>query len=159
MQLLACPHQKPLKQQIVEAFRGEQRIGDALDRILVEIEAGGAEGEIEIDQRGGDADLGGQRPGEIVRDRGRTAAALGAGEGEHLADRLGFRRRVEIGDRLDHLHRVKRGHQVLADALADQFAIERDVVGAADHDDLGRRIADACQPLQLRHQRPGLGFA
>ena len=38
--------------------------------------------------------------------------------------------------------RADRRDQVVADAAAHQFAIERDVVDAADHDDAGAGVAD-----------------
>ena len=66
-----------------------------------------------------------------------------------VADRLGLRIVVEIGDRLHELQRRDRLDQVLADAALQQIAIEHDVVGVPDHDDLGAGIAALGQPIEL----------
>ena len=96
--MLGALRQQAVEQHLVEPLRARQRVGDALHRILVEIEAGGAEGQIEI----GDDDVGlqdlRQRPGRVVADRRRADAALGADEGVDVADGLGLGIVVEIGD-------------------------------------------------------------
>ena len=119
----------------------EHRVGDALRRILVVVEAGGAEGEVEIGDDGIQRQIARDRPGDIVRDGGCADAALGADDGDDPADGLGFRRREQAANRAHHVERVDRRDHVVADAAAHQFAIERDVVDAADHDDAGSGIA------------------
>ncbi len=47
-QMLGAFGQQAIKQHFVEAIRARQGIGNALHRILIEIEAGRAEGEIEV---------------------------------------------------------------------------------------------------------------
>ena len=90
-QVLGALRQQAVEIDLVEPFRREDRLGDALRRILVEIDVGGAEGEIEI----GDDDVGleqrGDRPGDIVGDGRGADAALGADEGDRAAERLGVR--------------------------------------------------------------------
>ena len=76
-------------------------------------------------------------------------AALGADEGVDVADRLGVRIVVEIGDRLHELQRRDRLDQVFADAALQQIAIEHDVVGVPDHDDLGAGVAALGQAVEL----------
>ena len=86
-QMLGALGQQAVEQHLVETLGARQRVGDALHRILVEIEAGGAEGEIEI----GDDDVGledlRQRPGRVVADGRRADAALGADEGDRRGRR------------------------------------------------------------------------
>ena len=62
--------------------------------------------------------------------------------GDDAADRLGFRRREQAADRAHDVERVDRRDDVVADAAAHQFAIQRDVVDAADHDDAGAGVAN-----------------
>ena len=56
---------------------------------------------------------------------------------------------IEPGDRFDDLQLVQRRHQIFADALAHQLAIENDVVEMADDDDLGGGVADLGQLIEL----------
>ena len=126
----------------VDAIRREHGVGDALRRVLIVVEPGGAEGEVEIGDDGIHREVARDRPGDVVGDRGRADAALGADDGDDPADRLGFRRREQVADRAHDVDRVDRRDDVVADAAAHQFAIERDVVDAADHDHAGAGVAD-----------------
>ena len=47
-QIVGAFRQQPIDKSGIDAFRGEHGVGDALRRILVEIEPGGPECEIEI---------------------------------------------------------------------------------------------------------------
>ena len=147
--MLGALGQQAVEQHLVEALRARERVGDALHRILIEIEPGRAEGEIEI----GDDDVGlqdlRQRPGRVVADGRRADAALGADERIDVADRLGLGIVVEIGDRLHQLQRRDRLDQVFADAALQQIAIEHDVVDVPDDDHLGARIAVLRQAIEL----------
>ena len=110
--------------------------------ILIVVEAGGAEGEVEIGDHGIQREIARDRPGDVMRDGGSADAALGADDGNDPADRLGFRRRKQSAYRTHHVERIDRRNHVVADAAAHQFAIKRDVVDAADHDDAGSGVAD-----------------
>ena len=71
----------------------------------------------------------------------RADAALGADHGDDAAERLRAGGAEKLGDRLDEVHDLERRDKIFADAAGDQLAIERDVVGAAEHDDFGSRVA------------------
>ena len=120
----------------------EHRVGDALRRVLIVVEAGGAEGEVEIGDDGIERQIARDRPGDVVGDGGGADAALGADDGDDAADRLGFRRREQAADRAHDVDGADRRDHVVADAAADQLAIEHDVVDAADHDHAGAGVAD-----------------
>ena len=47
------------------------------------------------------------------------------------------------------MQRIERRHEIFADAAAHQFAIEFDIVDAADDEDLRRRIADIGEPVDF----------
>ena len=120
----------------------EHRLRDALRRILVVVEAGGAEGEVEVGDHRIQRQVARDRPGDVVGDGGGADAALGADHRDDASDRLGFRRREQVADRAYHVDRHDRRDDVVADAAAHQFAIERDVVDAADHDHAAAGVAD-----------------
>ena len=77
-------HQCHRGSRAVEPLGTRQRLGDALGCVLVEVEGRRAEREIEIDERGVDMGVLGERPGEVVGNRGGPHAALGADEGNAL---------------------------------------------------------------------------
>ena len=110
-------------------------------RVLVVVEAGGAEGEVEIGDHRIQRQIARDRPSDVVGDGGSADAALGADHGDDAADGLGFRRREQVADRPHHVDGGDRRDYVVADAAAHQFAIERDVVDLADHDDAGSGVA------------------
>ena len=116
--------------------------------ILVVVEAGGAEGEIEIGDHGIQREIARDRPGDVMRDGRRADAALGADDRDDAADGLGFRRREQAANRAHHVDGVDRRDHVVADAAAHQFAIQRDVVDPADHDDAGAGIADGREMIE-----------
>jgi len=53
----------------------------------------------------------------------------------------GLRCREQAANRAHHIDGVHRPDDVVVDAAAHQFAIRRDIVDAADHDDAGSGIA------------------
>ena len=79
-----------------------------LRRVLIVVEAGGAEREVEIGDHGIQREIARDRPGHVVRDGGRADAALGADDGDDAADGLGFRRRKQPADRAHHVEGVDR---------------------------------------------------
>ncbi len=155
-QMLAALDQQPVEQHVVQALGRGQRVGDALGGLLVEIQAHGAERQVEIDHRGVDMQLLGDAPADIVRQGGGAGTATGADKGHHPADRA--RRRIEIkaGDRLDDLQRRQRCHQIFRGAAAHQFAVQLHVIDAADHHHLGGGIAHFGQAIEFvqRISRP-----
>ena len=91
----------------------------------------------------------GDRPGDVVRDHRRADAALAADEGDRAAERVGAAVDIEIGRSLRISASVDRRDQIFADAAADEFAIEVDVVDMADDDDLGAGVADFGEAVEL----------
>ena len=124
-QMVGAFRQQAVDERGVDAVGREHRVGDALRRILVVVEAGGAEGEIEIGDDRVEREIARDRPGDVVRDGGSADAALGADDGDDAADRLGVRRREQTADRAHDVEGVDRRDQVVADAAPHQFAIER----------------------------------
>jgi len=121
---------------------GLARVGDALDGILIEVEARRAEGQVVVDDAGARAEVLGHGEGDIVRQGRGADAALGPHECQGAADEGGGGVGVEAGDGAHQLQRVQRRHEVFAHAPAHQLAIQADVVGLPDHHDLGARVAD-----------------
>ena len=92
-QLVAAFGQQAIDEIGVDALGREHRLGDALRRVLVEVETRRAEAEIEVGDDGRHVEPGGEMPGEIVRDRRGADAALGADDRHDAADRLRVRAR------------------------------------------------------------------
>ena len=126
----------------------EHRVGDALQWILVVVEARGPEREVKIDDDGIKRKVACDRPGDIVRDGGRAHAALGADDRDDASGRHRILCGEEAADRSDHVERLDRTDHVVVDAAAHQFPIGHVIVGAADHDDAGAGIAMACQLIE-----------
>ena len=149
---LGALRQKASEQHLGETLGARQRFRDALHRVLVEVEARGAERESEI----GDDDVARQRlrqgPRDVVADGRRTDATLGADERVDVTDRIGIRIVVEVGDAFHDLQRRHRRDQVFADAALQQLAVEHHVVGLADDDDLGAGVAALGQTVELVQQ-------
>ena len=141
--------EQAVEEDVVEPLGRVDRLGDALRRILVEVEAGGAEGEVEIGDDDVVLEIAGDRPGDVVGDHRGADAALAADEGDGAAERLGRAIDVELADRLDDAHEVDRDDEILADAAPHQLAVELDVVDVADDDDLGAGVADLGEAVEL----------
>jgi hypothetical protein len=65
--MLARLEQQTIEQHVVEPFGRGERVGDALARLFVEIEARRAERQVEIDDRRVDVKAVGDAPADIVR--------------------------------------------------------------------------------------------
>ncbi len=139
--MIGALRQQAVDEGGVDAVGRKHRFGDALRRILIEIEAGGAEREIEIGHHRIEHQVARERERDIVGDGGGADAALGADHGDDAADRLGIGRREQSAHRAHDLQGADRRDQIVADAAPDQLAIERDVVHAADDDDAGAGVA------------------
>ena len=140
-ELVAALRQQPVDQVGVEAIGAEHRLGDALGRILVEVEAGRAEGNVEIDDNRGKTVIAGDGPRQVVADRRRPNPSLGADDRDGAADGVGTRRPEKLGERGNEVENADRCDEVLADATAHQLAVQHDFVGMADDDDLGAGVA------------------
>ena len=150
--MVAAFRQQPVDQDSVDAFGGEHRVGDALRRVLIVVEPGGPEGEVEI---GDDRRLvgdGGERPGEIVGDGRGADPALRADDRDDSSERLCARRPEEVRDGLNEIDDLVGRREILADAPRDQLAVERDVVGPSEDDHLRPRIAVLGELVELGEQ-------
>ena len=101
----------------------------------------------------------GDRPSEVVRNRGGADAAARADHGDDAAGERLVRVHIEPADRADEVERLHRRHDVFAHAAAHQLAEEGDIVDRADDDDLGafldhlRQAIQGVQHLLALHQR------
>jgi hypothetical protein len=97
-QAVAAFGQQPVDQHLVDALRGAQRLHDALRRIEVEVEPGGAESEVEIGDHRIDGKVARHEPADMMGDGARADAALGADESldRPTGAALGSRNRLPI---------------------------------------------------------------
>ncbi len=102
-QVVGAFRQQPVDEGGIDAIGREHRVGNPLRGILVVVEAGGAERQIEVGDHGIQVHVAGDRPGDVVGDDGGADAALGADHGQYLADRLGVRRVEKRADRAHHV--------------------------------------------------------
>ena len=102
-EMVGAFRQQAVDERGIDAIGREHRVRDALRRILVVVEAGGAEREVEIGDHRIQREIARDRPGDVVGDGGCADAALGADDGDDAADRLGFRRREQPADRAHHV--------------------------------------------------------
>ena len=141
IQMIGALGEQAVDKRGVDAVGREHRLGDALRRILIEIETGGAEGQIEIGHDRIELEIVRDREADIVGDGGRADATLGADHRDDAADRLGVGRRIQPADRAHDLQHVDRRNQIIADAAPHQLAVERDVIHTADDDDTRAGVA------------------
>ena len=88
MQIVAAFRQQAIDQRGVDAVGREHRLGDALRRILVEVEPRRAKPRSRSRDDGVHLQFGGEMPGDVGNRRGADAA-LGADHSDHAAERLG----------------------------------------------------------------------
>ena len=148
-QMIGAARQQPVEHHLVEALRRSQSIGNPLQRILVEIETGRAEGQIEIGDHHVALERRGDGEGGVVADGARAGAAFSADKGNDLTHRPRLRIGVDGRNALDDLHHLDRGHDIFADAAAQELAIEQHVVDMADGNDLGAGIADLGETVEF----------
>jgi hypothetical protein len=116
--------------------------------ILVVVESGGAEREIEVHNDRLKAQVATDRPRDIVRDGRSPDATLGADYGYDAAYRLGIGCGKQVADRPHDVDGANGRHQIFADPAARQLAIKPDVVDAAKHDHPRTGIADLRQLIE-----------
>jgi hypothetical protein len=85
-----------------------------------------------------------------VANGARARSALRADKGDGLADRPYFRIAIQARQGLDDLEHAYGSDQILADAAAQELAIEHDVVEMADDHDLGGGVAEPRQAIEFR---------
>jgi len=107
-QMVGAARQQAIDEGGIDPVRGEDRVSHALRRILVVIQSGRAEGEIEIRNHRIERKVARDRPRDIVGDRGGADAALGADDRDDAPDGFGVRRREQAADRADHVDRQNR---------------------------------------------------
>jgi len=81
--------EQPVEIHLVDALGREDGFRDALGGVLIEVDVGGAEGEVEVGHHHLGLEQRGHGPGQIVGHGGGADAALGADEGDGAAHRLG----------------------------------------------------------------------
>ncbi len=121
-----------------------------MHRILVEIETGGAERQIEVGNHHLVAQGRGDGEGDVVANGARPGTTLGADKGHDPAEGRRFGVGMDGGEAIDELRHAERRHDIVAHAAPQQLAIEQDVVDMADGDDLGGRIADLGEAIEIR---------
>ena len=84
-----------------------------------------------------------------MADGARARAALGADKGDDLPDRAGLRIGIDVGDAVDDLQHLDRRHDIFAHPPAQQLAVQQHVVDMADGHDLGARIADLGETVEI----------
>ena len=135
---------------MVHLLAGADRVGEAMRGVLVEVESGGAEGEVHVEDEHVLPQVLRDRPGDVVR-HGRTArAAFGRHKGDGTPDRRRAFDRKQVGNGRDDLAGARGQDDIFGDARADQLAIEHDVIGVAENDETGRRVADLGEASESR---------
>ena len=112
------------------------RLGDALRRILVEVDVGGAVRQIEIGKNGFSREQIGDAKGTVMGDRRGADASLGARDGDDAPDRLCIGCAIEATNGAHHLHRADGSNQVIADPATKELAVKHHVVVTPDDDSL-----------------------
>ncbi len=115
--------QQTIDERRIDTIGREHRIGDSLRGILVVVETGGTECEIEIGDDGIQPHIARDRPGDVVRDSGCADAAFCADDCDDPADGLCLQRRIQTANRAHYIKGINRPDHVVADPAAYQFAI------------------------------------
>src|SRR5581483_481319 len=143
--------EQTVEQRAVGPVGLEYRVGDALHRVLVVVEAGGAEGEVKIDHHRIQREIARDRPGDVVRHGRGADAALGADYGNHPAGGHGLGRREQAADRAHDVEHADRADHVIVDAAANQLAIGHVIGFVADDDYAGAGVAHARELVEHGH--------
>ncbi|MNS56070.1 hypothetical protein D3C72_889200 [compost metagenome] len=151
-QLVGAADHHPVQQGGVQTVRLAQGVGDAAQRVLVEVQPGGAERQVIVDDDGVDADPLAHGVGGVVGHGRGPGPAARADEGDGPPDEGLSRVGEQAADGRDQLQRLQGRHQVFTDPAPHQFAEQQDVVGRADDHHLGARVADLGQLVDLPQQ-------
>ncbi len=145
---VAALGQHPIDERGVDTVGVEHGVRNALQRILIEIERGRAEGEVEIgDDRGHLGDRR-KRPGQVVRNRRSADTALCPHHPDQPAERFGAGRAEEFGDCAQEIDDVDRRYEIFVDAARHELAIKNDIVRPAKDDDLRPGVAQMRQRVE-----------
>src|SRR5258706_4360504 len=85
-EMFAALDEEPVEKHVVEPLGRGQRVSYSLTRVFVEIQASGSERQIEVHDRGIDAQLFSDVPADIVGNGRGPGAAARAGKSHHAAD-------------------------------------------------------------------------
>ena len=140
--MVSAFRQQPIDKRVVDAVWRKDCFGNALRGVLVEIESGGTEGQVEVGDDGIEHQIARDREPDIVGYGRGPYPAFGADHGDDAADRFGVRRGKQPAHCAHDLQRVDRRDQIIADAAAHQLTVQRNVVRPADDDHPRRRIAN-----------------
>jgi hypothetical protein len=124
-------------------------------RVLIEVEARGAERQIEIENEHVLAEMLADGPRDIVRDRRAARAALGGNERNRAPDRRRAFGGKQVGDGVDDRLRTRGQNEIFRHARADQLAIEQHVVDMSEHDQPRCRVAHLGEPIQATRNLVG----
>src|SRR5215471_6841257 len=149
-QIVRAFRQEPIHEGGINPVWREYRIGDSLRWVLIEIETGRAERQIEIRHDGIELQVARNGPRDIVGDRGSANATLGADNGNHAADRLGIGGTEQSANPAYDIEWPNRSDEVFADAASDQLAVEHDVIEPTDDNDAGPRVAHLGELVETR---------
>ncbi len=140
-QMLGALREQPVEIDLVDAFRREHRLGNALRRVLVEIDICRAERQIEIGNHHFRSEQRRHAPCQIVGDGRGADATFCANESDGTADRIGLGIDEDgRDDTHDVGHRYRRD-DILRNTRPDQLAVKPDIVVMADDHDFGAWIA------------------
>src|SRR5262249_13035098 len=148
--MVGALRQQAINERAVRSIRLEDGVGNSLRRILVEVETGGPEGEVEIDDDAVELEIARDRPSYIMCDRRCADAAFRTPNGDDSADCYGFRSGEQAADRPHHVEGADGPDDVVVDTTAHQLAIRRLIVLAADNDNACPRIAHGRQFVEAR---------
>ena len=141
-QIVRALRQQAIKHGVVQAIRRVNGVRDTLQRVLIEVDPGRSKRQIKVSDDRGHSQSGGDRPGDVVRDRGRADAALGSVDGDDAPERRLAGLAVKTGNHANEIKDVDGFDEIFADAARDQGPIEFDVIGAPHNDDACRVIAE-----------------
>src|SRR6185312_14857911 len=121
---------------------------DSLHWILIVVETGCAEREVEIYNDGVEREIACDGPGDVMRHGGRTDPAFRADDRDHSADGHCLGCGEQAANRPHDIKGIDRSNDVIVDTAPHQFAIGRDIVLAADDDHTCSGIAHGCKLIE-----------
>ncbi len=157
-EVIGAFRQQPVDEARVDAFRREHRVGDSLRRILVVVETGGAERQIEVGHDRIELQVAGDRPGDVVGDGRRPDPAPRPDDRDGTADRPRVGCREQARHRAHHVEHGDRRHEVVAHAAAHELAVEHNVVELADHQHARAGVAHFSQRIEAADQIVAAAF-
>ena len=158
-EIVAALRQEAVDEVRVEAVGREDRLRHALRRILVEVEAGRAEGDVEVHDHRRHRQVPRHGPGRVVGHRGRADAALRPDKGDRAPDGIGAGLGEQLGHGAHHRQRLDGGDHVVAHPPAHQLAVQDHVVHVPYHHHLGSGVAGLRQGVEVAEDGGALDVA